>query len=368
MAKFRDGLAKDGRIYVFRFWFKGRIHKGSTGCQDKDSAALWLKAYRDALSLKTVGISGDPVYTLKETLDAWVKTHTNTRAKSYVNGVESVIRLHCVPLHNLPLKAITTRQVEAVVGAYPGNAGGVAYLLRYLRRLCFWGGLDKLPYKVRGPKIQENPAPWLDKSQMGAFLDALAAVVKAQRAGPSNDVVPMCRLILALGLREDECLTARVEWLDRVKWICRPGKTKNGKVRILDVPVHLRAELDARCSGKAHGLLFPGRFGGKRKRGYLLPFVTKAGEAIGLRGLSPHRLRVSWATMMHQAPFNVPLADLQVALGHESIKTTMLYVKTKGEALKTASVMMGEFMQGGLDRVEGVPKIEPEHFQGLTIN
>ncbi len=363
---FRNCLAKVGKVWHFRFKIGKKPQHGSTFCQDKESAVIWLKAHRDSLNLKTVGISADPAYTLKETLDEWVKTHRRTRAKSYVDGVESVIRLHCVPLHDVPLRAITTRAVEGVISAYPGNAGGVAYLLRYLRRLCFWGGLERLPYKVKGPTIQENPKPWLDQSQMGLFLKELGNVVRIQRAGPSNDVVEMCRFILGLGLREDEVLTARVEWLDRVRWRYTPGKTKSGKARELMVPDHLREELDTRCEGKGPGLLFPGRFGQKRKRAYLLPFVQMAGDRMGLHGLTPHRLRVSWATMMHER--GASLAVIQRALGHVSVKTTMLYVKASWVGLEAASVGLGEVMQNGFSALSGVTEREPRVPAGATIN
>lgn len=289
-----------------------------------------------------MGVERAPSVTLAEALREWVQVHSRTRSKSHVAGVRRSIEAHCSDHLGKPIKALRTGVVEAFLDKYPGTDGGRAYLLRSLKALCNWAVrreyLEAVPFRVGTPRVQEKVRPTILADRLGEFLSALETVVRQARAG--EDVVPMVRMILALGLREAEVRTARVEWLDTSRWRYTPGLTKGGEAVELHVPTWAREELAALVHGRTAGLMFPSRFGGPHKRAYLLPYVRQAGEKIGLHGLTPHRLRGSFATILHQAGSS--LRDVQAALRHVSISTTLRYVEAKaiGVAFSADSMMV----------------------------
>jgi site-specific recombinase XerD len=62
--------------------------------------------------------------------------------------------------------------------------------------------------------------------------------------------------------------------------------------------------------------------------------LRKAGQAAGVSGMvRPHDLRHAWATHAHDAGASV--RDLQAILGHNSLETTMIYVHTEIERVRS---------------------------------
>jgi len=97
-----------------------------------------------------------------------------------------------------------------------------------------------------------------------------------------------------------------------------------------------RAWLEVRSAADGEKAFFVNRFG-KRLSGRMIEkIVDQYALAAGLsrEHLSPHKLRHSFATMLHSK--DVDLVEIQALLGHASIATTQIYTHTNPGRLQAA--------------------------------
>ena len=346
MAGFKNGLKKVGKFWHYAFSFKGKPYNGSTRCQDKEAAKQWLRAHRDQMALQSVGMAPErEIPSLRKTLEEWVSVQSGVKSRGHVSGTECAIRLHFHDYLDERLDFIETAEVETAVKAYMDGeghtAGGAAYILRALKTIYGFARRRKLikeiPWEVKPPRITGKPRAYLTVGLLGPFFEELERIVATTRA--SHDMVHMIRLLAGMGLREIEARTARVEHLD----LSRRRMTvigKGGKLREVPVPGWTLPHLKKMIGKRKEGILVPTRSGGVHKRAYTLPYVTAAGEAIGVFGLTPHRLRSTYATLLHKE--SVGLKEIKEALGHSSIHTTEIYIETDMEAVEKAGNRIGK--------------------------
>lgn len=104
-----------------------------------------------------------------------------------------------------------------------------------LRLLCNWairrGVLPAIPFHVRALKVQKKPRAILPTTLAQDWLAAIDA-----REGTRTGVRTAVRLMLGLGLRESETISARWEWLDVERALYTPGRTKGREADPLPVP------------------------------------------------------------------------------------------------------------------------------------
>ena len=111
MPRFKNGLAKVGRVYHYKFEFRGRAHHGSTGCETRAAAEQVLQQLRNNLALEAAGVRQAPraLPTLAKTLEDWTRAQHGASAERHVANVRSAILLHLKPLLQLQLGGSTTR-------------------------------------------------------------------------------------------------------------------------------------------------------------------------------------------------------------------------------------------------------------------
>jgi integrase len=131
-----------------------------------------------------------------------------------------------------------------------------------------------------------------------------------------------------LGLRVSEVVNARWEWLkDGVYTV--GGRTKSKRIRSIPVPMQAVAALEKMLTAingnpsfPETDLIFPGRKGHPHVRNWLDATLKKS----GIKGLSMHRLRATFATLHLRA--GTPLKEVQEMLGHANATTTLIYLET----------------------------------------
>jgi integrase len=222
---------------------------------------------------------------------------------------------------------ITTEDVEEARAKHlEGHAPATAnHWLRNLKLLFHWAVARKLipemPWAVRMMKVQKRPRVILPIAKAAEWLKAID-----DAAGESEGVKVAVRLMLGLGLREMEALGARWAWVDFERKTYTPGITKGREAEPVPMPGWLVNFLSAlNPDRKAAGYIVVAPKGGFYASGYTRVAFRAANRAVGVPGLTPHRLRGTFATLLSEA--GVPVQDIQKVMRHKDLKTTLGYLE-----------------------------------------
>ena len=253
----------------------------------------------------------------------WLSIHASTASTAHRRSVEAFARLHAYDMGDVRVDRIRTDAVEEARNAHLRNhcAATANHWLRILKLLCHWAVkrdiIDRVPWRVKMLKVQKKPKPILPAAKATAWLEAVDAA-----AGARKGIGTAVRLMLALGLRESEALTARWEWYDEERSTYTPGITKGREAEPVTVPPWLKDHLAP--SKRPMGLIVRGPKG-PYYAGCTRGVMKKANAACGTPGVSPHRLRGTFATLLSREGVSVP--DIQKALRHKDPVTTMGYLE-----------------------------------------
>jgi len=370
-TKLTRGLYWSEQTQTFHFLIKihGKKAGGDTGCPTWPMAETWLLQHKLGRRQQAAGGHPEaqaPAPTLLQALAAWRKVHEGVSGPGHVANVARAVRLHAEALHAVPVDRIGTAELETLRAAYmrgrgtghggaqlPHSEGGANRVVHHVRLVLTWA----LGRKAPGPrpiKGQEGVRGILWPEQVVPFLE------EAWRGGPDHSaqgprLVPhsataLC-LMIALGLREAEALGARWEWWDLRRQVYRVGRSKSRRVREVPVPAWLAKHLAAlrKTQGNpARGLILPAALD---QQGHQVPhqrlFTTKpvarCAAKLKLTGLTPHRLRATFATAHFES--GTPLSQIQQMLGHRDPSTTMRYIvqrpKDQAKAQERVAKAMG---------------------------
>lgn len=280
-----------------------------------------------------------PVPTLSALARSWLDVHELTTSREHLRSVGEFARNHLYDLGLLRIDRIRTEDVEAARARHLKNrAPATANLwLRILKLLFHWamkrGVLDRIPWRVKMLRLQKKPRVILPVVKAAGWL---AAVDEA--AGKRTGIALAIRLMLGLGLRESEALTARWEWIDWGRRTYTPGITKGREAVPLPMPEWLierltplrgpkrrRMPRGSRRASRPQGLIVVSPRGGSYSSGSTRDVISKANAATGVVGLTPHRLRGTFATLLSEA--GVPVQDIQRVMRHKDARTTMGYLE-----------------------------------------
>jgi site-specific recombinase XerD len=184
---------------------------------------------------------------------------------------------------------------------------------------------------VKGCRQKDvRPGAWLTPEQAQALLDA-----------PSRDSLrgkrdrALLALLLGCGLRRDEL--ANLAW-NRVqqrenRWVIVNIEGKGNRIRSVPMPSWAKSALDlwTATAGIRKGLLFraikqKGDVGNGLSPQAIYLIVRRYAEQLSLK-IAPHDLRRTFAKLAHRG--HSPLEQIQMSLGHESIRTTERYLNVQ---------------------------------------
>ncbi len=197
------------------------------------------------------------------------------------------------------------------------------------------GWLEESPaHGISSPKRPRKLPVYLIEKELRALFDAPdVATVQGLRDRAMLIAMAFC------GLRLQELVGLSVGDVDFESRTLRV-LGKGSKERLIpmnrDVDYALRAWLDQRNSEAKEKAIFTNRFGRRMSGRMVEKIVDKHVKAAGLSRakLSPHKLRHTFATMLHQK--DVDLVEIQALLGHAAISTTQIYTHTNRQRLRGA--------------------------------
>ena len=352
-GKFEEGLylreGKRGSSYYYKFKFKGEVYEGSTDTDSPREAKKFLEALKTDLRNRAKRLESTRLSlpTLSRVHADWLELAETQFSSSHRDSFDSYWRLHLEPmLGGFSLDRVTTEAVERCRGTYlteGGSPGGANNLLKTLNTLFGFAIRRKIlvvrPYDIKRLTVQRKPRVVLPADAVGIFL---SSIDKSRNA----NVKGIVRMMLGLGLRENEALNARWEHLDLRRKTYQPAKTKTGKSQMLPVPDWLADFLRDVPGRQPAGFMFLAQDGLPHRAHFTQKPIARAGKAVGLERLTPHRLRATFATLHHEA--GTKLQKIQQMLGHSEITTTMRYVEDSTAGLREAQASVAKAMGFGV--------------------
>lgn len=335
----RKHLLLEGEIWHYRFRVAGVRIQRTTRERDLGRAEkIAQKAYEEAC-LRASGWKMIP--TLSTLIAEWLKVHGPAVSASHVRGVESFRRQNLYELGELPISELTTERVELARNKHletcsPATAN---HWLRILSLLVNWAVrrdiLPRLPWKVAMLRVQQRPRPVLPVSLAREWF---AELDKATENAPG--IATAVRMMFGLGLRESEAAGARWEWIDWERQTYTPGVTKGGESVAIPMPRWLILELEP--TKKPAGWLSVGRYGRRLRAGFARRPMAAANTACGISGITPHRLRGTFATMLSE--HGTPVQTIQHVMRHKDVTTTMTYLAPALSSAITAQERIGQLI------------------------
>lgn len=201
----------------------------------------------------------------------------------------------------------------------------------------------------REEKLSHNPVELLDSPRLPQRLPKvlgeqevealLAAPDPGTPLGQRDDA--LLELLYATGLRVSELVGLTLKQIDLRRGVVRPlGKGR--KERLVPMVAGAAAKLQAYLAqgrpsllrGRESSYLFVNCRGGSLSRQGFWKIIKHYARLAGVRDLSPHTLRHSFAT--HLLSRGANLRVLQMLLGHADLATTTIYTHLDAARLREA--------------------------------
>ncbi|MFJ3407695.1 tyrosine-type recombinase/integrase [Promicromonospora sp. NPDC090134] len=158
---------------------------------------------------------------------------------------------------------------------------------------------------------------------------------------PHRGLIEVQRQVTEVSKDQNETLSSEYRRVGNLLW----GPPKGEKTRIVPMPRHMVAVLQAHTSGQGRGeLVFRSERGDKVIRGNVLKRRVNWRKLVarhGFAGFRVHDLRATAATNYLAA--GVPVNVVRDILGHEDIKVTNLYARSHDDALTRAAAAMDKY-------------------------
>jgi len=199
----------------------------------------------------------------------------------------------------------------------------------------------------REEAVAANPAELLDSPRLPRRLPKVLGEpeVEALLAAP-NPATPagqrdgaLLEVLYATGLRVSELVGLTLKQLDLRRGVVRPlGKGSKERVVPMVAPAVEKLQLylsqgrPRLLQGRQSPYVFLNRRGGKLSRQGFWKILKNYARELGMRDLSPHTLRHSFAT--HLLSRGANLRVLQLLLGHADLATTQIYTHLDAARLK----------------------------------
>jgi len=328
-------LFKIGHIWHYRFQVGG--HRVQRSTRERDAKRAQRVAEQAARDARTRWAGELPTPTLAGALDDWLRLQRNRKSPAYIRSMEIFRERHLYQLRRLRVDRLTTDKVEEALAEHlkthcraSGN-----HWLRNLKAVCKWcidrRALGEMPWKIKMERTQQKPKATVPPMKLQRWLEALDQVT------PDPQIRMACRLMVFLGLREMEALGARWEWLDLERGTYTPCLTKGKEA--WPIPILLVREV-LEPIAKTQGWMFPARDGRPHAHGFTWKAMQAANALAGVPGITPHRLRGTFATLLAQKGLNIK--EIQRACRHKDPRTTWLYL---GENLSIIEGGLGQIGQ-----------------------
>jgi integrase len=334
-------LFRVGQIWHYRFQINGaRVQRSTREAVKYRAEDVASRAYEHA---RLWARGDEPVPTLRELFVQWIAAHERIVSAAHIKAVGTIGRLHLYELGDVSIAGLTTAMIESARLQHleTHSRSSANHWLKAIQLVNHWAVrrkvIPKLPWAVKELKIQKRPRAILPMRTTAAWLTALDESAKNH---PGVKIA--VRLMLGVGLRESETRTARWEWLDWERRTYTPGITKGREADPVPLPAWLAQYLHP--LRRAEGLMVLNSRGRSCSAGFTRRNIEAANAACGTLGLTPHRLRGTFATQLSEQ--GVPVQTIKRVMRHKDVRTTMFYLEANLGSVVDAQARIG--LQMGL--------------------
>ena len=344
-------------------------YSGNTGQKDKRKARIWVEDFKAAKRREAansiIGIQADPTFDCHFLLQEWLANHSGKHASNVKADWDNYI---LPKIGSIPVMKVTTGMVEEIRTNYlrtpsflnvkgkvadqmkakalqtkaegkqpkekvskPKTNNGANKVINHLNFVFSWGvktdRLPRMPFKKLKKLVeQEAVKTFLRPEQVKPFLAEIDSL-------NNLPVMVMIRAMLYIGLREGEAVAMKWTGFDEGRKVFTAVDTKTGQNYPLPVPkdlremlVRLRDTVDEGCPW-----VFPSSYNSKTRKWrhrasqFTAKAIKRAGKNLGITGLSPHRLRGSFSTLLARSGANAHV--IKAAGRWKCIQTSMRYVQ-----------------------------------------
>ncbi len=370
----RDGLVTypGGETVHYCVKWRGKVRKGDTKCATRSAAKTWLKREKQRWADEE---HDKKPPTLREVYERWLKVRKPEVSDGHLSGVAVAVLTHAKRMLDQPITALNALTLNELRSEYlqtegklprrggghvsrKHTEGGANQFIMRLKILINWAVEKELiaPQVIKLKKLKPAPKEksvlWREQfAPFMAAVDRLAhrrhqpllpegaqgGMSRTNRRQTFAHASTACRLMLQLGVREDEARTLEwpnIDWRNKALIVTSSetlemdaeGRPKDREGRVLRIPPLLLDHLLTvwRENGEpSEGLVLVSTAyatPAPHTEGFTSRAVASAGTAIGVRGLTPHALRRSFATAHWER--GVSLKRIADMLGHADPETT----------------------------------------------
>lgn len=328
-----------GQIWHYRFQINGvRVQRSTRETVKYRAEEVASRAYEHA---KLWARGEEPIPTLRELFVQWLAAHEPIVSAAHIKAIGTVGRLHLYDLGDVSIAALTTAMIESARLRHleTHSRSSTNHWLKAIQLVNHWAVrrkvIPQVPWKVKDLKVQKRPRSILPISSTTKWLAALD-----EAAGNHAGVKIAVRLMLGVGLRESETRTARWEWLDWERQTYTPGITKGREADPVPLPAWLLDYLQPMRQGD--GLMVVNSRGKGCPAAFTRRAIQSANSACDVIGLTPHRLRGTFATQLSEQ--GVPVQTIKRVMRHKDVRTTMFYLESNLGSVVDAQNRIGQRM------------------------
>ena len=201
--RIREGLWLRGKVWHYRFSYRGKIQVGSTRCQDRRSAELFLIKLRSQLVLEEHDIrkAVKNKATFKEAFDLWIQVRGPRVAVDTVKQMHVHWRCTWNRWADIPLEKLQPH-IDQLYSEFKKthSAGSQRELFVKVKSILSFArerGLHQIAFDIPQIKVPRQPKVVMSEGELRQFFAALDRFANLQQQ-------VMIRSMYYLGLREKE--------------------------------------------------------------------------------------------------------------------------------------------------------------------
>lgn len=255
---------------------------------------------------------------------------TKRSLEAYRNYIYSALRFI-----NKPLREITTNDIRYYLAVKKERDGNTDTSMDNIRRVLstFFSWLVEEEYITKNPLLKVKKVR-CERRVKKPFKDVEVEKLRLEAAGDTR-LTALLETLLSTG-----CRISEVAGMNRADWdgdeILVHGKGKKERIVYLNAKSRIALERYMKTREDENGAMFvtEARPHKRLHSSGMGADIRELGKRAGVPDTHPHRFRRTAATMALNR--GMPIDQVQLMLGHESIETTTIYAVSAQEAVKAS--------------------------------